>query len=448
MDDEEQFPKTKWVNVDFSNTTVDESYGGVAAPPPAPEEKKATIAMNTETTEISVSEPVKQGEGMNAYISYKITTLTKRSGFKDIIHSVIRRYSDFVWLHGSLTTEFPGLIIPPLPEKLLVGRFSPEFIESRRRALEKFLNRTQNHAELNSSASFKAFLEISDTSDDALAAIKKALKETTPLVEAPKRRHSLDRGGILQWIDETVQQISTTLGNGIALEKTSADVEFEQIETYIDGLEPIMLELQKHAHGLTKRSRDMADGLFDFGVSFTLLGQSEADGLNSGLGQVGQCADKLSVLAAEQAEKEVLYFEEPIIDYIRLIQAVKVALQKRSDAKLAYQTALGDFESKKAVREKLEKQNTSHEKAEKLEKAVGDEKYSQERAHFAKEEYDLVTDRVLREVERFKAEKLQDFKSIILDYIYLQIEYNQKIEEEWKRIIPRLQEIQITEEQH
>ena len=80
-----------------------------------------------------------------------------------------------------------------------------------------------------------------------------------------------------------------------------------------------MLELQKHAYGVSKRY-----GVFNCGVSFTLLGQFESDGLNTGLDQVGRCADKLSVFADEYAEKETLYFEEPIMGYIRLVQAVRV----------------------------------------------------------------------------------------------------------------------------
>lgn len=51
--------------------------------------------------------------------------------------SVIRRYSDFVWLSDQLAKDVPGSIVPPLPEKAVVGRFSAEFVESRRRLLEK-----------------------------------------------------------------------------------------------------------------------------------------------------------------------------------------------------------------------------------------------------------------------------------------------------------------------
>jgi hypothetical protein len=66
---------------------------------------------------------------------YKITSQITRSGLVSPPITMDRRYSDFDWLYNELTREFPGAIIPPLPEKQTVGRFSSEFIESRRRSL-------------------------------------------------------------------------------------------------------------------------------------------------------------------------------------------------------------------------------------------------------------------------------------------------------------------------
>jgi sorting nexin-1/2 len=70
---------------------------------------------------ITVSEPVKQGEGLSLYISYKINTETDWPCFNQREFSVIRRYNDFLWLHQHLCQDFPGLVIPPLPEKQNIG---------------------------------------------------------------------------------------------------------------------------------------------------------------------------------------------------------------------------------------------------------------------------------------------------------------------------------------
>ena len=52
--------------------------------------------------------------------------------------------------------------MPPLPEKQAVGRFSTEFIESRRRGLEKFMVRVLKHPTLLNSEILVTFLEADD----------------------------------------------------------------------------------------------------------------------------------------------------------------------------------------------------------------------------------------------------------------------------------------------
>jgi hypothetical protein len=119
---------------------------------------------------------------MILFISYRINTKTTRNGFDLRESSVIRRYSDFVWLAAELTRLYPGIIIPAIPEKQAVGRFSPEFVETRRRALEKFLLRVAEHNELSDAAAFVVFLQADDAklkqSIDASKAAKTKLTDT------------------------------------------------------------------------------------------------------------------------------------------------------------------------------------------------------------------------------------------------------------------------------
>eukprot|EP00501_MAST-03F_sp_TOSAG23-6_P001063 GSMAST32.ASY1.ANO1.1106.1 assembled CDS len=122
----------------------------MAATPPQPPLKGA----------IQVSTPMKQGEGIKAYISYKVTS----NGI-----SIIRRYSDFVWLQERLQANFPGYIIPPLPEKKQIGRFDPDFINVRRKYLQRFLERVATHHALCKSQDFLEFLKCTE---NELSAVK------------------------------------------------------------------------------------------------------------------------------------------------------------------------------------------------------------------------------------------------------------------------------------
>ena len=105
--------------------------------------------------------------------------------------AVIRRYSDFVWLVEQLMKEFPGAIVPPIPEKQAVSRFSPEFVEGRRRMLEQFLVRVSAHPELIDAKCLATFL----SADDVAFGVAKAKKGSDG--ETQKG------GGMMKWFQET-----------------------------------------------------------------------------------------------------------------------------------------------------------------------------------------------------------------------------------------------------
>ena len=80
--------------------------------------------LETLSSSVVVNDPIKQGEGAEAYTSYLVTT-TKSKG---AMTSVRRRFSDFVWLHKELLDEFPTCIIPPIPGKQQMSMFNIKFI--------------------------------------------------------------------------------------------------------------------------------------------------------------------------------------------------------------------------------------------------------------------------------------------------------------------------------
>jgi sorting nexin-1/2 len=79
----------------------------------------------------------------------------------------VRRYNEFAWLRKKLVASQEGWVVPPLPEKTILGsaggairlifafdtggsgRFNYSFLDSRRRGLEQFLNRLARHEALS-----------------------------------------------------------------------------------------------------------------------------------------------------------------------------------------------------------------------------------------------------------------------------------------------------------
>lgn len=73
---------------------------------------------------------------------------------------VERRYSHFVLLHSLLSQRFPVLVIPTLPPKIYAGRFQAQFVETRRRDLERWLSRIGRHPVLRSCELVRGFLAL------------------------------------------------------------------------------------------------------------------------------------------------------------------------------------------------------------------------------------------------------------------------------------------------
>jgi hypothetical protein len=68
---------------------------------------------------------------------------------------------------------------------------------------------------------------------------------------------------------------------------------------------------------------------------------------------------------------------------------------------------------------------------------------AQEAADVARDDFATVSQRVLREVDRFKREKAEDMRRTVLDYINLQVDYNKRMEEVWGTLIPQLERVQL-----
>ena len=145
---------------------------------------------------ISIRDPVRSHESFGSHINYHIDTNSNIPGYVYGSTNVIRRYSDFTWLSTELSRVCAGCIVPALPEKQTVGRFSAEFIESRRRALERFLLHVAAHKELNTSPVFIAFLQADDV----------ALKNAKELSKSVAKKMSTSA---MAWFEGKVNAYST-----------------------------------------------------------------------------------------------------------------------------------------------------------------------------------------------------------------------------------------------
>ena len=383
---------------------------------------------------------------MNKYTSYRVDVRSPGADMTttQVFSAVLRRYSDFLWLYERLQDERPGAIVPPLPEKQPVGRFSPAFVEARRRELERFLRRVAIHPELQDSACLDTFLRADDVTLQAAKNSKTnvVLQQQSMMMPhmsmPPQMMMSAaappKKEGFKRWFAETKTSMTGDLV------RSPDDELFEEIQRYVHGLDTQMKNVSTQATGLVRKGKEMANGLFEFGLAFNLLGQSEADALGDALCKLGETADRLSVLSAEHADQEAVHFEDPLVDMIKTIHSAKLALHKRHEKRLTYSTCLQEVESKHSQLAKLRAQIGMEAKAYATEMSL---KRAQDAAELAREDFAGVSQRVLREVDRFKRETTEDMRRTVLEYIQLQVEYNKRMEEIWATLIPQLERVQL-----
>lgn len=129
---------------------------------------------------ISVDDPQRVGDPIRSFTMYTVHTRVSRFLFRAAnqitymayqttsplyqksVFSVLRRYSDFLWLYETLSMNNPGVVVPPAPGKNPFGRFDETFVQQRRMALEKCIQKIANHPVLAKDPDLKLFLE-SDT---------------------------------------------------------------------------------------------------------------------------------------------------------------------------------------------------------------------------------------------------------------------------------------------
>jgi hypothetical protein len=198
--------------------------------------------------------------------SYRVNTSTNSPEFNSPDCSVTRRYSDFEWLHDQLSFFFPASITPPLPEKQTVGRFTPEFIESRRRGIEKFMSRVTKHPILKGAPVLASFLQVDDSGFSQCKA-------------QYKQDRSAASGSMTGWLGDKMNTMSTNT----FIEETEDDVNVQGAMDYVLAWERQLTTVSKQSSQIVKSCQDKSKALFEFGQAFSSLGLNET---NEELGSV------------------------------------------------------------------------------------------------------------------------------------------------------------------
>lgn len=371
---------------------------------------------------VTVTDPVKLGNGVQSYISYRVITKTSLPEFQGQEKIVIRRYSDFVWLRDRLAEKYKGIFIPPLPEKSAVEkfRFSAEFIEMRRQALDIFINRIASHPELRQSVDLRIFLQEDEERMDRARS-----QETGLFKKKPADFMQLFK-------DMQLKVADVVMGKEKPVEESNP--EYEKLKHYIFELEDHLAEAQKQAVRLVKKHRELGQSLLEFGKAIKLLGTCEGNSLGKAFSELGSKAELLSIKLDKEAHNLLMNFEEPLKDYVRAVQSIKATMVDRANAfkqqfDLVEATKLKEINLDKLILIRSEKAAEAEIEYKEL-KAESEE---------AAQRYEHIVKLMSEEIVRFQEQKTADMGLAFHEFAKGQERLAKDIADAWRSLLPKLE---------
>lgn len=385
------------------------------------EEKGDTFDMK-----ITVSDPEKVGDGMNAYMAYKVTTKTSLNHFSRNEFTVKRRFSDFLGLHSKLASKYMhiGYIVPPAPEKSIVGMTkvkvgkedlsSAEFVEKRRAALERYLMRTVNHPALLKDPDVIQFLE------------------NTELPRAVSTQ-ALSGAGILRMVNKAADAV-----NKMTIKMNESDAWFEEKQQQFENLDTQLRKLHASVESLVCHRKELSVNTASFAKSAAMLGNSEDHtALSRALSQLAEVEEKIDQLHQEQAYADFYMFSELLGDYVRLITAVKGVFDQRMKIWSKWQDAQLMLQRKKEAEAKLQYAN----KPDKLQQAKDEINEWEAKVQQGERDFEQISKNIRREVGRFEKQRVKDFKVVIIKYLESLVHTQQQLIKYWEAFLPEAKAI-------
>ncbi|KAB8079169.1 Vps5 C terminal like-domain-containing protein [Aspergillus leporis] len=367
------------------------------------------------TFEITVGDPHKVGDLTSSHIVYQVRTKTTSKAYRQPEFTVSRRYRDFLWLYNSMHNNNPGVVVPPPPEKQAVGRFDTNFVESRRAALERMLNKIAGHPTLQHDGDLKIFLE----------------SETFNLDVKNKENREPDLGQSKGMFSS----FGINVGGGSKF--VEHDDWFHDRKIYLDALENQLKALMKSIDTVVAQRKGLAEAAGDFSASLHALSAVElSPALSTPLDGLSDLQLRIKELYERQAQQDVLTLGITIDEYLRLIGSVKTAFSQRQKAFHSWHAAESDMQKRKHTQEKLLRQGKTQQ--DRLNQVNADVADAERKVHQARLLFEDMGRLMRNELQRFEKEKVEDFKSGVETFLESAVEAQKELIELWETFLLQL----------
>ncbi|XP_078687198.1 sorting nexin-2-like isoform X3 [Branchiostoma floridae x Branchiostoma belcheri] len=378
------------------------------------------------TLDIKVHDPGKVGDGMGAYMSYKVTTQTSIPAFRRPSMTVTRRFSDFLGLHEKLSQKHVhvGRIVPPAPEKSVVGMTkikmskedtsSTEFVEKRRALLERFLQRISIHPVLQMDPDFRDFLE----------------QDELPRATSTS---AVSGAGVLRLI----KGVGDTLSK-VTIKMDESDQWFEEKQNQVEALDQQLKKLHASVEALVTYRKELGISTAAFAKSTAMLSNSEEHtALSRALSQLAEVEEKIEQVHLEQADNDFFLLSELLKDYIGIIQSIRVVFHERVKSFHNWQNAQQNLAKKREQEAKFKQTG----KTDKIAQAQEEIREWEGKVEKGREDFEEISKTIRTEIRRFETNRVKDFRNIIIKYMETLMNSQQQLIKYWEGFLPEAKAI-------
>ena len=227
---------------------------------------------------ITVDNPFVVGEGMRAHTIYHLSYKTSRPDLSNPSADLVRRFSDFAWLHECLSERYPGRFIPALPDKFPVQslvqkvQHNSPFLTERCRALHRFMNRLARHPFLSRTKEFTSFLQIPQSDLSRERQRQEELKVTAAGGGFLGSAWSF-MGSALTGVKQAGQR--AIMGTKVSLPN---DPKIGALSDYVSNLEVTVGDLRRLLEELHHKRTEFGMAFSDLGTCLTVFSKLEDGG--------------------------------------------------------------------------------------------------------------------------------------------------------------------------
>jgi sorting nexin-1/2 len=378
---------------------------------------------------VRVTDPAKMGDGVNAYTMYKVVTETADGR----TWVVLRRFRDWVWTRNCLRKEYAGVILPALPPRNVVEKYkmTPEFVEDRRRALERFLGKVTGHATLSQSPELKLFLTANESEfmiessrlSHALGSAAPAESggasglATSALHTASKLWRNITDNANLALHAPQAFSGSSMVQQHVKYEEQS---EYVAIRTYYSHLEAVLSEVHQQATRLTRQHERFGMSLSEFGsalhaLSLSVGSESPPDAENGEtcavLGKKASAAGQGWVSVSEKLHAD---FEQPLRELLRAVQSANKTIEDRDEGLVSKIQAQVSVDAKRGLLAKL--QATPGTRQDKIMEAERNLQAAIAKSEEASRSYRALVERMDADLVRFQQERQADLHKVLVTF--------------------------------